>query len=568
MGVTIQLQSKELNRFAKGSILDYLVTIGYLTDDQKQVLLLERRKTGKRIEQLLLDLHFLQAEEFLSFLSEYTGLPIYNETVYPFDPLIIRTFPQSEAQLFQVLPLFQKEDNLFVVMVDPDDVRALDRVQHFFPALLRLNPLLTSEAKFLWLLDTVYADHAENALRPVFSASLSTSSTLSTSPPISPPISTSPPIRELQENFDAITFTERMIEQAVKERASDIHLEPDENMVRIRFRIDGILRLHLTLHRSQWSALNVRLKIMAGMNIAEARLPQDGRFTLKIGGRLIDFRMATHPILYGENIVIRILDKLHSLRALEELGFDAQQVAILKRLARQPEGIVILTGPTGSGKTTTLYSLLNYIRTRDLNIMTLEEPVEYEIKGIQQTEIKDIGGVSFAEGIRSILRQDPDIIFVGEVRDSETAQMAIRAAMTGHLVLTTLHANDSLSTIHRLDDLGLSASMLMSNLLAIVSQRLVRRLCHHCKQPEGQLFIAKGCPECHMTGYKGRLAVGEVLEIDDDLETMIADARPLPLIKQYARTKGFQDLKTQAQQLVTAGVTSLEEVQRVIRRFS
>jgi len=368
---------------------------------------------------------------------------------------------------------------------------------------------------------------------------------------------------------------------AVKRGASDIHFEPEFAFLRIRYRIDGVLQQIRSLHKSYWPGIAVRLKVISGMDIAETRSPQDGRLNMNLCGRPIDFRVSTHPTIHGENIVLRVLDREKSIIPLERMGLRGSTLDQLKLMMTRPEGILVVTGPTGSGKTTTLYSLLSYRNTEAVNIMTLEDPVEYPVTLMRQTSVAEVNKVDFANGIRSIMRQDPDIILVGEVRDEDTATMAFRAAMTGHQVFTTLHTNSALGTFPRLLDIGISPDIMAGNIIGVVAQRLVRVLCPHCKEPTKptveernilgvkrneaiQIFKPKGCKRCSQTGYRGRMAIIELLRIDSDMDALIARRAPLDELRKLALAKGFNTLADDGARRILEGYTSIEEVMRVI----
>ena len=366
---------------------------------------------------------------------------------------------------------------------------------------------------------------------------------------------------------------------AVKQRASDIHFEPEAQFARIRYRIDGVLRQVRSLHKDYWPAIVVRLKIIAGMNIAENRAPQDGRISLRLRGRVVDFRVSAQPTIHGENIVLRILDRNQAIVPLDQLGIAEDSLEKLQLMIARPEGIILVTGPTGSGKTTTLYSILNHINSEQINIMTLEDPVEYPLPLIRQSSINE-GKLDFAEGIRSMMRQDPDVILVGEIRDRDTAEMAFRAAMTGHQVLSTLHTNSALGALPRLADIGISNQIVAGNIIGISAQRLVRRLCLQCREAytpgelekrllgitdsEQLLYHAKGCSACQGQGYQGRFSVTEVLRFDDDIDELILQNAPITTIRSVAREKGFRSLADDGTDRILAGQTSIDEITRVI----
>jgi len=381
-----------------------------------------------------------------------------------------------------------------------------------------------------------------------------------------------------------VRLVDALLMDAVKRGASDIHFEPEKRFLRIRYRIDGILRQVRILHINYWAGMAVRLKVMANMNIAESRAPQDGRISLTLSGHSIDFRVAAHPTIHGENIVLRILDRKKGIVPLDQLDLQPDALDTLKLMMARPEGIILVTGPTGSGKTTTLYSLLNHINTEEVNIMTLEDPVEYPMSLIRQTSIGEATKLDFANGVRSMMRQDPDIVFVGEIRDEPTAEMAFRAAMTGHQVYSTLHTNSAFGAIPRLLDIGVKPHVMAGNIIGIVAQRLLRKLCSACKveyQPDalearllasddtdilpgGTLFRAAGCPRCEFTGYRGRLALMEVLKVDDAMDELIAEGASLGAIRKSARESGFRTLADNGVRRIWQGLTTLDEVARVV----
>src|SRR5216684_3314022 len=372
-----------------------------------------------------------------------------------------------------------------------------------------------------------------------------------------------------------------LLADAVERAASDIHFEPEQSFLRIRYRIDGVLRQIRSLHKTYWPAMAVRIKVMSKMNIAETRAPQDGRISLMLTGRAVDFRVSSQATTHGENIVLRILDRQKGIVPLDGLGLEAGQLQLLKKMIARPEGIILVTGPTGSGKTTTLYSVLNHINNDGLNIMTLEDPVEYPMTLIRQTSINEAAKMDFGNGIRSLMRQDPDVILVGEIRDEDTATMAFRAAMTGHQVYSTLHTNSAAGAIPRLLDIGIVPDVLAGNIIGIVAQRLVRRLCKHCKQAyqasAGEcgilgakseraptLYRAVGCDQCDYQGYRGRMAIIEILKMDGELDELIAHRATGRELQKSALTRGFRTLADDGTRRVLDGSTALDELMRVV----
>jgi general secretion pathway protein E/type IV pilus assembly protein PilB len=378
-----------------------------------------------------------------------------------------------------------------------------------------------------------------------------------------------------------VRLMDSLLADATLRGASDIHFEPEPQFLRIRYRIDGVLRQARALHLRYWSAMVVRLKVMAGMNIAETRAPQDGRISLTISGRQVDYRSAVQPTIHGENFVLRILDRKRGIVPLDGLGLSEEQLHIMQLMLSRPEGIMLVTGPTGSGKTTTLYSILGHLNNEGVNIMTLEDPVEYPMPMIRQTSIAESVKMDFAEGIRSMMRQDPDIILVGEVRDHETAEMAFRAAMTGHQVFSTLHTNSAIRSIPRLVDLGIKPEVLAGNVIGIVAQRLLRTLCVACKAPHdpspielqllgyqpGQahtLYRPVGCRQCEHLGYKGRMSILELLKFDAELDELVTQRASLKVLLEHVVRNGFVSMAQDGLRRVRQGVTTVEEVGRVV----
>ncbi len=538
-----------------------LLIKGLISVDQLKIAEIEQEKQGKRLEEILILLGFLSDQVLQELIATSKGLYVFNLQETIVDSHLLVHFPKTMAESYQVLPLFYEEETLHAVFVDVDDLKAKDQLRRFFPDTLNIIPYIATAMDLSQAIDKFYG-HAlsiEGLLREIEIKNNE---------------------KEDPAEGTAISFINSILIDAVKRGASDIHFEPEGIFVRCRYRLDGVLRQICTFHRQYWSMLVVRLKIMSGMDITESRLPQHGRFNFIVANREVDFRVASHPTVHGENFVIRILDKRHSLQPLEKLGFEQNIVNSIKHLIKAPQGLVVVTGPTGSGKTTTLYSMLQYIASIDVNIMTLEEPVEYELPLIRQTEVREPGGVSFVEGIRSILRQDPDIIFIGEIRDEETAKMALRAAMTGHLVLTTLHTNNAFESISRFKDLGVSSQMLAGYLRGVIAQRLVRKLCTECKlerhstEDEKSIFQAfkqdihilyesQGCSKCEFTGYRGRIATAEWLVFDEQMDELLSQDKIFEL-RNHAHDKGFSPMLHAGLKAIAEGLVNMSEIERVI----
>ncbi len=486
------------------------------------------------------------------------------------DPDAIKMITSDTARKHKVIPLNYDavRGTLTIAMSDTFNLFTLDRVriqigQHVEPV-----PVLAGEAEISNAIDQFYGYELsiDGILREIETGEADYTNYQGDIEEYSQPL---------------VRLVDIMLSDAVKRGASDIHFEPEENFLRIRYRIDGVLRQIRSLHKTYWAAIAVRLKVMADMNIAETRAPQDGRISRTITGRPIDFRVASQPTIHGENLVLRILDREHGIIPLEKLDLPEESMRTLKIMMSRPEGIILVTGPTGSGKTTTLYSLLNYLSSEQINIMTLEEPVEYPFPLIRQTSINEAAGMDYATGIKSLMRQDPDVILVGEVRDEETAEMAFRAAMTGHQVYTTLHTNSAIGALPRLRDIGIIPEIMAGNIIGVIAQRLVRKLCKYCKEPyapskqelrllvnlEGiapkQIYKPKGCTTCDQTGYKGRFALMEILKMNSDLDDLLVHGATTKEIRDAAYKQGFFTLADDGVRHVLDGTTSIKEVARV-----
>lgn len=541
-----------------------LIQLGLISKDQLEIALQEQRQNKKLLGAILVDLNFLTESALGEVLAESAGADKFDESATMLDPNLLAMVPKEVCQRNRVLPVALGKDNsVSVIMADVYNVLAIDQIRRHLPKGAVVKPLFCPESRIIELIDQYYEYEIsiEGILREIETG-----------------IRDKTQLDGRAEGYvnPTVRLVNALLVDAIKQEASDIHFEPEGTFLRLRYRIDGALQQIRSFHRDYWAAMCVRMKIMSGMNIAESRNPQDGRIAFKALGRDIDFRVATQPTVHGENIVLRILDKSKALVPMEKLGFSEHNDTTLKRCLKRPEGIVIVTGPTGSGKTTTLYSMLSYINSIDVNIMTLEDPVEYQLPLIRQTNVRE-GSVDFHSGIKSLMRQDPDIIFVGEVRDEDTALMAVRAALTGHQVFTTLHTNDALGAIPRLSDIGVPAHLLAGTLIACVAQRLARKLCVHCKQPRQAteeecrvlavdpsepptIFEAKGCNACGMKGYKGRTAVVEILRIDKGMDELIATHATRNHMLEYALENGFIPMVQDGIAKVLKGEIDLDEL--------
>ncbi len=551
---------------------ELLVQKGVVSPDQIRIALTEQRKNRDHLGKILVRLWFATEAIILDVLGGALGQQKAQLQQVVVDSEAIRLIPKDMARRFRILPLTYdaNANRLTLAMADTFNVVALDQIAALLGGDVEIRPLMAGEAEIEKAIDQFYGFElsVDGILREIETGEIDYESLDADNAEYSQPV---------------VRLVNALLSDAVKRGASDIHFEPEEGFLRFRYRIDGVLRQIRSLHKNYWSALAVRLKVMSGMDIAETRAPQDGRITLTLSGRQIDFRVSTFPTVHGENIVLRVLDRQKGIVPIDNLGLDDDVLTTLKLMVARPEGLLLVTGPTGSGKTTTLYSLLNHLNTESVNIMTLEDPVEYPMGMIRQTSINEAARLDFAGGVRSMLRQDPDIILIGEIRDEDTATMAFRAAMTGHQVFSTLHTNSSLGAIPRLSDMGIKAEIMAGNIIGILAQRLVRKLridsreAYHPGEIERRILgldaayqdltiyrVSEDHRHAQHQGYEGRTALMEVLRIDRELDELIAQGATLTELNAAAARKGFQTLAEVAIKLVLAGVTSLDEVTRVV----
>lgn len=551
-----------------GDVGSLLVNKGYISEDQLIVAKRQLEQTGaSHLGDVLVSMGFITESTLGEAISSTSGIDKFDIKSVVLDPELIRKIPKEIAFRYKVIPVEISEEKVKVAVHDVFDVIALDKVKRYFPPNLEIEPVYSSEVDILQCIDQYYEYEMsiDGILKEIEGSSQLYDANAAAAEDYKNPI---------------VRLVDSLLIDAVHSGASDIHFEPEENFVRIRYRIDGSMQQIKAFHKDYWSPVAVRVKIMSGMNIAESRKPQDGHATAHILGREVDFRVASQPTVSGENIVMRILDKTKSLVGLDQLGYSKHNIDLLKKLLKKPEGMIILTGPTGSGKTTTLYSILSYINSVSKNIMTLEDPVEYELPLIRQTSIKE-GNVGFADGMRAVLRQDPDVIFVGEIRDNETAKIALQSAMTGHQVFTTLHTNDSTSVIARLVDVGLEPFLLSGSLICCVAQRLIRKLCEHCKEErdpteeerkilkieDGQaikVFDKKGCPKCFHSGFRGRIAISEIFSVTRKIDEMIALGATNNALREEALKSGFVSMVHDGVDKVLSGITTVAELESAV----
>ena len=555
---------------AKRHIGQILISQGILTEDQLRIALLEQMKSKLPVGKLLVNLGFVSEATLRDALSEKLGLQSVDLSQIIIDSNAMKLVPRDFALRHHIFPIALDRDRgtLIVALSDTNNLVALDQLRARLRGELELETRLAGDTEISRAIEQYYGHELsiDGILHEIETGEVDYQSLAGAGEQYSQPV---------------VRLIAALLADAVGKNASDIHFEPEQNFLRIRYRIDGVLRQIRSLHKTYWPAMAVRIKVLAKMNIAETRAPQDGRISLSLTGRQVDFRVASQATSHGENVVLRILDRQKGIVPLDGLGLESSQLDLLKRLISRPEGIILVTGPTGSGKTTTLYSVLNHINSDTVNIMTMEDPVEYPMTMIRQTSVNEAAKMDFANGIRSLMRQDPDVILVGEIRDEETAEMAFRAAMTGHQVYSTLHTNSAVGAFPRLLDTGVTPEVMAGNIIGIVAQRLIRRLCKHCRQPytatsaECRLLGVKadrpptvyrsvGCDHCDYQGYRGRLAIMEILKLDVDLDELIARRATARELQRAAVAKGFRTLADDGARRVLEGTTALDELMRVV----
>ncbi|QQE73717.1 Flp pilus assembly complex ATPase component TadA [Brevibacillus composti] len=540
---------------------DILVESGLISEEQLQEALVEQKKSKLKLGDHLLQQGYITEQQLIEILEFQLGIPHVSLYRFKMDPSLSSIVTEEVAKRYSLIPLKKEGNRLTVAMVDPLDYFAIDELR--LSTGFVIEPVIATR------------DEVHRAISRMYSMQGSVKELMEKME-----IDEIEESRIVDEDSPIVRLVNQMFEQAVQLRASDIHIDPQEDGVRIRYRVDGVLRTERVLPRHMIGILTARIKIMSNLNIAERRTPQDGRIQMHVDYKEIDVRVSTLPTIYGEKIVMRLLDISNALIEIDKLGLTNRNLAYFRDLVNRPNGIMLVTGPTGSGKTTTLYAALNHLNQEDVNIITVEDPVEYQLEGINQVQVNDGIGMSFASVLRSILRQDPDIIMVGEIRDRDTAEIAIRAALTGHQVLSTLHTNDAVSSVTRLLDMGIPPFLLASSLNGVLAQRLVRRICKECKQEvaateqEKALFAQRGltvetlwrgtgCGSCSMTGYRGRLAVHESFRMDDTLRQMMIQRLPAGEYKKHAVKNGMVLMFDDALLKVRQGFTTLEEIYRI-----
>lgn len=530
----------------KKSLSETLLEIGLL--NQKQVKEAEEieRQTKQPFRKIIVQKGFIADEDLVSFIASNMNLPRIELDNYIIDPKIIELLPEDLARKHQIIPVLKIGNSITCAMYDPLDIFAIDELRH--KTGFDIEPAVATEKEIRKALDEHYGAKGtiDDILKNIDQERLGLKEGEELELKKLQEVSGEPPV---------VRLVNLMLAQALNDSASDIHIEPEEDILKVRYRIDGILHDRPSLPKYLQSAVISRIKILSNLNIAERRSPQDGRFQIKMESRQIDIRVSIVPTIYGENVVLRLLDRSSAILSLRELGFSKEALEKFEKLIRKPYGIILVCGPTGSGKTTTLYAALNTVNSKEKNIITIEDPVEYHLGGIRQIQFDPKANVTFANGLRSILRQDPDIIMVGEIRDKETSEIAIQAALTGHLVFSTLHTNDAPGAVTRLIDMGVEPFLISSSLAGVLAQRLVRTICKECK--------GKGCPKCMQSGYKSRIAIFELMLIDDKIRGLITAKAPKEELRKQLQSSGMLSLKDDGLQKVKEGITTVEEILRL-----
>ena len=548
---------------------EILLDLEYIDQKQLEEILVERENSSKRVGELLLERQYIEEDELIEALESQFGISRVNLENYNLKADLVQYVPENMARHYNVVPLDIEEDKIKVAMTDPFDLIAIEDIE--LASGLKVDPYIASESDIKQTINRFYALGGGDASE-VFASLSETQETEEAEE------ASESRLKKMIDDAPIVRLTNIIIGQAVQMRASDIHIEPGTRNVRVRYRIDGVLRENMTIPKHSQAPLISRFKIIANLDITKRMIPQDGRIHLNFKGEEINMRVSSLPTVHGEKIVIRLLTKDNNLLSLNNLGLSQKNYENLMDLNNRPHGIILATGPTGSGKSTTLFASLNYLNSKEQNIITVEDPVEYQIEGLNQVQSHKKAGLTFAGTLRSILRQDPDIIMIGEIRDEETSEIAVRAALTGHLVLSTLHTNDAVSAITRMIDMGIPSYLVASTVNGIIAQRLVRRLCSDCREAyrpgpieqealglseQEVIYRPRGCSQCSEIGYRGRLAIFEILLLDDTLREMIVRGRSENEIKSYAREHGLVTLRQDGINKVQEGLTSYEEIMRI-----
>lgn len=557
----------------KKKLGELLVEVGLISDEQCQAALMIQKKTAKRLGQIFVDEKMVSEDDLVEVLSKQLGYTHVWLRKGLIDPKIVTIIPKDKARLYCVIPMFKVNNTLTIATADPQAVFVFDELSKITKCTIK--PILSRATDILQAIDQYYEGdmHIDDFLDELHEDALQlVESNLDQD---------SQEISEMAAGSPIINLVNLIILKAIKDNASDIHIEPDVGKFRVRYRIDGILYEVMSPKPEIYPAVVSRLKIMAKLDIAERRMPQDGRIQVYLEGRSVDLRFSSLPGILGEKVVLRVLDKKSAVLDLNKLGFSENTLVGFRNILQKPFGLILVTGPTGSGKSTTLYSAINYLNSIEKNIVTIEDPVEYQLEIINQNQVNDAIGLDFAKILKHVLRQDPDIVMVGEIRERETAEIAIRASLTGHTVLSTLHTNDSASAISRLLDMGIAPYLIASSLVGVIAQRLVRSVCQECKTsyiPSSELLEqlgwgdekgirlvkGKGCSSCYDSGYKGRVGIYEFLEMDSDLKALILKNPSVEEIREFESTSNYSTLKKEGLSKVREGLTTITEISRSV----
>ncbi len=575
------MAEKTIGQPVSRRIGDLLVADGLISPEQLRQALKEQKHSNEKIGTILVRQGLITEDQLIGFLSKQYGIPSITLSQLDIDPDVLKLVPAQIARKYEILPIKRAGNTLTLAMADPTNVFALDDVA--FMTNLHIMPVVAPQGAIRQAIERLFEAHASVIIDALTAMEEEASNleVLGGESESARPIDVFE-LKDSAEEAPVVKLVNLILSDAIRRGASDIHLEPYEKVFRVRYRIDGVLHEMMTPPKRLEPAMISRVKIMANLDIAERRLSQDGRIKLRYANREIDLRVSTLPTIFGEKTVMRILDRESLKLDMTQLGFDAWSLEQFNKAIHTPYGMILITGPTGSGKTTTLYSAIHTLNSPDINIMTAEDPVEYNLKGVNQLQVNEEIGRSFAAALRSFLRQDPDVILVGETRDLETAQIAIRAALTGHLVLTTLHTNDCPSTVARILDMGIPPFLVSSSLLLILAQRLCRKVCKECREPyeadeqslvpyghtpqgigKVTVYRGKGCQTCNFTGMKGRIAIYEVMPVTQEIRDLILRNAPSSEIRDVAQQQGMKSLRQAGLMKVLEGVTTVEEILRV-----
>jgi len=560
----------------KDRLTEILIKNKHLTQAQLESALAEQKKKGGTLSEVIVSLKFMREHELISVLSEGLSFPLIDLKRFKVDPEIVKIIPYDIARHYRIIPVSKIGDIITLAMADPLNIFAIDHVESLTG--FRINPIISSTQDILSAIEATYPDTTKDMISDLVREIADKSIELIKDESGAADADTSRSI----DDAPVVKITDWILEDAVNKKSSDILIEPFEKRLRIRFRVDGVLQEIQNPPKNLHAAIVSRIKVMSMLDIAEHRLPQDGRFKAKVNGREVDFRISVLPASFGEKVAIRILDKSQAMLDIDKLGFSEDVVFQLKKLAKLPHGMMLVCGPTGSGKTTTLYSILKHVDNPDRNIVTVEDPVEYQLEGINQVTVRTDVGLTFGSALRAILRQDPNIIMIGEIRDFETVDIAIKSALTGHLVLSTVHTTTACGSIVRLINMGVEPFLIDSAVVCVLAQRLLRKICVHCREEihvpqdvlntlrvhvehikDPKFFRGKGCPRCFNTGYSGRVSIAELLVLTPLVREMILNRAQEHIIKQQARRESMKTMREDGVRAALEGTTSLEEVVRI-----